>query len=150
MFCSILARSTCSPPPLPPFISLFRRLFTATASLQRWVMALIIQLWLFESKCHASGQECFKNLNYFVARHQAVFLEVACISVPHSFPTVPGSVRVTESFQVLWSPGNSPQTKQKVNIWKGFIVFRCLASFNQISVVNGSISYLHPVKIWYK
>lgn len=60
---------------------------------------LLLYCYSYFCASHSSGQESFKNLNYFVARHGAVFLKVAFLFGTSSFPTVSGFMSLLKAFR---------------------------------------------------
>lgn len=95
--------------------------------------SLLLLLYCYSYFCasHSSGQESFKNLNYFVARHGAVFLKVAFLFWNKFISYSVWFYEFAKSFQVLWTFFSSTHNTQKwVNIFKfskcWAITLRCL------------------------
>lgn len=67
-------------------------------------LLLLLYSYYYFCASHSSGQEGFKNLNYFVARHGAIFLKVAFLFWMKFISYSVWFYEFTKSFQVLRNP----------------------------------------------
>lgn len=70
-------------------------------------LLLLLYSYYYFCASHSSGQESFKNLNYFVARHGAIFLKVAFLFWIKFISYSVWFYEFAKSFQVLRNPRTS-------------------------------------------
>lgn len=73
-------------------------------------LLLLLYSYYYFCASHSSGQESCKNLNYFVARHGAIFLKVALLFWIKFISYSVWFYEFVKSFQVLRNPRISSQT----------------------------------------
>lgn len=79
-------------------------------------LLLLLYSYYYFCASHSSGQESCKNLNYFVARHGAIFLKVAFLFWIKFISYSVWFYEFVKSFQVLRNPRISSQTHTHTNI----------------------------------
>lgn len=84
-------------------------------------LLLLLYSYYYFCASHSSGQESCKNLNYFVARHGAIFLKVAFLFWIKFISYSVWFYELVKSFQVLRNP-HTFFSNTHTNIYKEYII----------------------------